>query len=121
MKVLGADLIEFFKTWPLGKDVYHDESPFAMDAQGVLRLTDDVGNPDGDAVEPDKKYNFDYGTLGWQGLLTNPPTSFSDDFAAVFRKWVKARTTASFGVAIPKDQVDAFKALMKERGWKITS
>jgi hypothetical protein len=120
MKARGSDLIEFFKSWPPGDDVYHDETPFSEDGEGVLRLVDDVGNPDGDVVEPGQKYDFDYGCLGWQGK-TAEPAGFDDDFPRVFRKWVKARTTSSFGVDVPKDQVDAFKALMKERGWKVTA
>lgn len=120
MKTIGADILEFFATWPPGDDVFHDDTPFSEDEHGVLRTVDEYGNPNGVAVEPGETYNFDYGTLGWQGKGAQL-ASFDEDFPRVYRKWLKARTTATFAVDVPKDQVDAFKALMKERGWKVTA
>lgn len=119
-RVRGSDLIAFWAEWPVGDDVYIEECPFDMGADGVLYLADDRGNPTTVPVEPDQEYPFDYGCFGWQGHGPEPK-GFNDDFRAVFRKWVKARSLATVTVDVPKDKLDDFKALMAERGWKVTS
>ena len=115
----GADIIEFFKVWPCGDDVCLDDTPFSEDEHLVVRLTDAKGNPSGPVVEPGGEYDFNYGVLCWQGRGP-APSGFDPDMARVFWKWVRARSTTNMVVEVPKEQLDAFKALMKANGWKAT-
>lgn len=93
MKIKGQHLIDFFKAWPPGEDVYYDDFPFtegAIPGSEETRLceADDVGNP-GVPADPAATYTIDCGMLGWQGK--GPvPEGFNDDLVSVIRKWVKA-------------------------------
>lgn len=91
MKIKGQDIIDFFKTWPPGKNVYVEEVPFEQDEDGILREYDEDGYA-GTPVDPAELYDIKYGCLGWQGDGPQP-TDFDDDFVRVLRKWLKAKTT----------------------------
>ena len=117
MKVKGADLIRFWKEWPPGVDVYYEDCPYSENDGGVLcEVLDDFecGSP----VDPEGAYILDCGFLGWQGKGDAPP-DFEDDLVRVFRKWLRAQTHKALTALVPKEDVDVFKALCKERNWKV--
>lgn len=118
MKAKGADIIEFWKEWPPGEDVYIDEADFVEEPDGTLYTTTDGFTP-GARVEPSGKYDVS-GYLGWQGKGA-APAGFVSDLAAVFRRWLKAKTETTFAVTVPKGQEEALKAACAANGWKVTA
>lgn len=118
MNARGADLIAFWREWPMGNGVYHDDSPFSMNDADVLCVVDDIGNPIA-PVDPDVTYSFNYGVLGWQGDGPQP-AAFDSDLVRVFRRWLKARTVATLVVEVPRDAAATARALIEAQGWKIT-
>lgn len=117
MKVRGQDLIDFFAAWPPGPDAYHEDSGFGENEDGALCLTDD-GITLGERIQPDLTYTVHAGYLGWQG--SGPaPADFDEDFERVIKRWIKARTVTALVIEVPKAEVEAARALCKERGWKV--
>lgn len=117
MKVKGQDLIDFFKAWPPGDDVYMEDVPFGERKDGVLCEQEDsleYGPP----VDPVETYAVDYGILGWQGKAEQP-ANFDDDFVRVLRKWLKARVSTTLVVEVPKEEKDQAIELLKAQGWKV--
>lgn len=117
MKVKGSDLIQFFREWPPGDCVYHEDLPFGQDEKGVLYETAEDGYSLGVPVVPDRKYTVESGFLGWQGERAEP-AGFDSDFVRVFKKWLKARTTEMVVVEAPKADAEKLRALLKAHGWK---
>jgi hypothetical protein len=117
MRVLGQHLIDFWKAWPVGKDVYLDEGPFSEDDAGFLCMVGTDGEP-ATVIDPTTRYEIDYGQLAWQGK-GDAPSDFDDDLVRVLRKWIRGLTTTTFVVQVQKEQAQDFKALCKERSWKV--
>lgn len=118
MKANGADLIRFWKEWPPGPGVYHDDSPFVENDTGHLCTVDEDGSAAA-VLDPHQKYAFDYGVLGWQGAGPKPG-DFNDDLPAVFRRWLRAQSHTSVTVLVPNEEAQAFKASCVQRGWRVT-
>lgn len=106
MKVLGQDLIDFWKEWPPGPDVYVDDAEFGESVKGILCLE----QGDGAAVDPTKKYGLS-GYLGWQGK-GDEPADFDDDLESVFKKWLKKKTTTTLVIEVPNEAVENLKAMI---------
>jgi len=120
VKIRGADLIRFFKEWPPGEGGYYDDCPVTEAESGGLRWIEDLDGFDYETaprVEPDKTYTVKYGEIGWQGQ-GSPPAGWTDDLTLWLRRWLKAQTTTSLAVDVPNGEVEAFRALCRERGWK---
>ena len=116
MKALGAEILAFWHEWPPGDDWCYD------DYEGTA-LSDDEGE---DVLDPMERYDLrDFAVITWQGQGGPPSTAPMRgedyvEFQRWFSFWRKARTVVNFGVEVPKEQADAFAALMAEHGWKTT-
>lgn len=117
MKVLGQHLIDFYRAWPPGPDVYHEDTGFCEAGDGTL-CEEGEDWACGPAVDPARKYEV-AGGLGWQGECP-PPPGFDYDFARVLHRWIRARATAVLVFEVPREEADAAKALARERGWKVS-
>lgn len=120
-KATGADITRFYDSWPMGADWYHDDT--------TIEITGDEGE---NLLDPVTKYDLDdFGSIIWQGsgpvpvklviegvAIQNPDQGWIS-FAQVFKAWQKGDTTCTVCLTVPKDQVEALKALAKERGWKV--
>lgn len=119
-KAIGADILSFYDAWPMGREWYHDDCD--------IEITGDEGEH---LLDPTKKYDLDdFGTICWQGDGDCPERlevggsnlvveGFGLEFGYVLRAWLKATNNSTFSITVPKDQVEALKALAKERGWKL--
>jgi len=117
MKAKGADIIAFFNDWPMGPNVYMEETPFSYAENGVLCVTADGWTP-GAAVDPAETYDFDCGMLGWQGD-EDCPAGFNDDMVKAFQKWKRDRDYVVLTVQVPKAEESAFLEVMKAKKWKV--
>lgn len=109
MKATGAEITEFWREWPPGDDWYIDDG---------IEVTDEHDRP---LLDPEKKYDVqDLGVLIWQGQEPGPKGSEEGvPVERVFAKWRKARTSQTLVVTVPNEAVDEFKALCKQRGWRV--
>lgn len=127
MKVLGSDLIEYFRAWPLGDDFCIEECPFSEDEDGCLHLVGDgYDDPSRDGyddpsrhplVELGEKYEVE-GSIWWQGSGVEP-SSYPRTLEQALRAWLKTRNTKTFAVEIPVGKVEEFKALLASGGFKV--
>ncbi len=102
MKIKGVELQEFLQTgWPQPEDdFYMDHDVF-----------------DG-APDPKTTYETDdLGPIQYQGSGEDPTRGEGYDMAKLIRAWRKKRTTEVFTVEVPKDKVEAFKALIQQHGF----
>ena len=115
MKISGADIQEFWNSWPgWDKNFYLEEGPFDQLSTDLL-WTD--GSDEGVPIDPARMYNVRWGTLGYQGE-GSPPPDFREDLTGVMKAWLKSRTVKSFAVVVPNADVEDFTALCAARGWK---
>jgi hypothetical protein len=120
MKATGAEIKQFWDEWPPGADWYNDDAPLE-----VYLCSD---NGDKLLLKLDAKYDLsDFGLLCWQGgsgkkVPKDPPMRGCLDvsFESWFKFWKKNKTTTSFSVLVNNNEVDAFKAIMKDHGWKVS-
>jgi hypothetical protein len=121
VRIKGADLIRFFEEWPPGEGGFYDDCPVAGAADGSFRWIDGYDDYDYELaprIDPAKTYKVAYGELGWQGEGP-PPAEWTDDLTAWIKRWLKAQTTTALVVDVPNGEVEAFRAMCKERGWKV--
>lgn len=99
MKIKGDELQQFMdQAWP-SEDWYWDHDLFE--------------DPD-----DDETYDTDeIGPLMYQG--NDPSIQHDLDLGALIRKWRKTRDFDLVTVLVPKGNGDAFKALMKQTGYKL--
>lgn len=119
MNIKGQDLIDFFREWPPGEDAYMEDVPFSEREDGVLCEADDRGN-DTTPVNPEETYKVLHGLLGWQED-GKKPANFDSDFVRVLGKWLKARTTVTLVLEVPKLEKDSAIELLAVRGWRVKS
>lgn len=117
MKATGAEIKQFWDEWPPGEHWYNDGSEldvYSGDEQRFLLV-------------PEVKYDLThFGILVWQGpggleIPKDAPMRGSLDvsFESWFKFWKKNKTTTSFSVIVNNNEVDAFKAIMKDHDWKV--
>jgi hypothetical protein len=125
VRIKGADLIRFYREWPPGDDVAIDDPCYSEDGEdGVLR---DIGALPWDeddyekapAVEPDKTYTVEHGTLLWQGSGA-APANMDESFARVVKRWLKAQKATTLVVEVPNEDAEACRAMCAERGWRVS-
>lgn len=118
VKILGADLIAYWRAWPLGDDYYLDESPLGENDAGVLVLDEEDGG--GSPIEPDKKYHIN-GLLVWQGKGPPPVGRGELSLASELKKWLKLRRESSkvITVDVPLAQLEEIVKLLEGRGLKV--
>jgi hypothetical protein len=119
VKVLGSDLIEYFRAWPLGDDFCVEHCPFTEDEDGCLHLVGD-GHDDPSRhplVELGEKYEVE-GSIWWQGSGVEP-SSYPRTLGQALRAWLKTRDTKTFAVEVPVGKVEEFKALLASGGFKV--
>lgn len=123
VKIKGADLIRFFEEWPPGEGGYYDGCPVSETSTGLRWIealpADEFDEEVAPLVEKTRTYTVRYGEIGWQGKGPQPP-DWSDDFTVWLRRWLKAQSTTALTVDLPNGEVDAFRSLCKERGWKVS-
>jgi len=118
MKAKGIDLINFWNAWPPGPDWCVEDCCVVDREDGVLCLTDNVGNPS-EPVQPDEKYEV-FGWLAWQGK-GDAPSKINPDFANILRKWKKAKTTTTLIVDVPNEKVEEAMRYLASIGGKINA
>lgn len=118
VKILGADLIAYWRAWPLGDDYYLDESPLGETDAGVLALDEEDGL--GSPIEPHKKYSIN-GLLVWQGRGSPPQGRRELSLASELKKWLKLRRESSkvITVDVPLAQLEEIVKLLEGRGLKV--
>ena len=128
MKVNGNLLMAFYQEWPFGSDWYQEEANQEC-----------YGGPEDELLLiPTQSYDLDdtLGNIRYQGDVHNIKPTLNGKLVAVsqeggyrepelnlqayFKAWNKDRTTTDAVVTVPKGDLDAFKALCKEHGWKVT-
>lgn len=122
-KILGQDILDYWKTWPLGDNFYVDEANLADSDDGRLCLA----SPNGEADEarpilPHQRYSVE-GVLCWQGPLKHsqlepPPRPLDTEI----RRWAKQRQNHHVVVVVLPNTPEARAALedfVKTRGWHL--
>ena len=121
VKIKGADLIRFYyDEWP-GPDVAIEDAPFSEE-DGALRWVDGVDDLDfhlAPPVDPDATYTVTYGRFWWQSQTHQQPPGFVDDVTLVLHRWLKAQKVTTLAVEVPREEVEAFRALCAERKWRV--
>jgi len=123
-KTTGAELIAFYKAWPVGPDWYHDDGFFEEEEDGTITGVD----PEETFEEPRAREALGY--LCWQGPGNCPssievngtrirvPEDWSGpDIFEVFKVWVGCQQTLR--VVLKPEDVKKFKALCAEHGWEV--
>lgn len=118
LRIKGADLIAWWKEWPPGEDYYVEDFPFVGGEQGGVY--EEVDCAPASPVDPAKTYTIDGGILIWQGKGDPPGDVHSYDVEPAIRRWLKARTSRTFAVEVGLSDVEAFRAVCAERGWKVS-
>ncbi len=118
MNATGAEILAFYSAWPMGDGWYHEHG-----------FIDDEDDHD---IETGEEYDLDdaIGVVQWQGAGPAPKTvqiqgievrvhPFDDilDLEAAFKAWRSDAVLMS--ARVPKDQVEAFRALCAERDWEV--
>ena len=120
MLARGADIAEFWKSWPPGPNVTVDECCVDEDLSGEL-----IYCPNGDGVgariDPAQMYEFD-GYLDWDSRLPMP-ARFNHSLEEVFAEWLASRTTVTLVVELPRnDTVEAaLRAEVARLGGRVVS
>lgn len=119
MKAIGAEILEFYREWPPGDSWYLDDYE-----NGIEEGEGENGKV---LVDAGTMYDLSiFGTIFWQGedadLPKNAPARGNDavGFEAWFKHWKKSRTTTSVLIEVPKEKLEAFLALMKAGGFKVS-
>jgi len=101
VKIKGNELQAFMnEAWP-GDDWYWDHELF-------------------EDPEPDVEYDTDeIGPVQYQGSDIDPTNGDGYDLATLIRRWRRNRDYDVVTVLVPKGNGDAFKALMKQSGYKL--
>lgn len=120
VKILGADLIAYWRQWPLGNDYYLDELPLGENDAGVLVLDEEDGG--GAPIEPDKQYQID-GLLVWQGKGPPPAGRREIPLSRELKKWLKSKYESSrvITVDVPIERLDEIVNLLQDRGLKVVT
>lgn len=119
MKALGAEIIAFYKAWPVGSDFYHEESIITEDGDGSVT-----------SIDPVEEYDV-YEALGyfvWQGKGDMPPFIKVNGIQircpeegpptdTVFKAWRGDKRP--FTVVLSPEEGEKFKAVCAEHGWEI--
>lgn len=119
--ITRIDLIEYMRTWPLGKDVYWAELPVDCDEmEGPFYCTPDSGTRR--LVTETGVYMIGWGFLGWQGS-EDPPADWTYDFRPHLWKWLCARHNSStrMVVDVPNNLVADFRSLCESRGVRVVA
>ena len=123
MKVKGADLIDFWMNWSGWRNGVHvEEAPVSERQDAPVTWTDGLNASEektAPAIDPTETYDVTWGLLGWGGK-GEKPKDFDDDFCRVLKKFIKAKSTATFVVHVPHMEVGTFKAYCKERKWRVS-
>lgn len=122
VKVYGADLIRFFEEWPPGPDwAISDDAQVAV-VDGSLRwvgLLPAEEYPNAPHVQPKEEYTLTHGYLWWQNQQRVSPLGADPILVDVLRRWMRAKEFTTLAVEVPREEVEAFRALCAERKWRV--
>ena len=117
MKASGAEILAFWHEWPPGDDWCYAEE------DSEVAIYDD--DREATLLDPAVKYDLgDFAVITWQGRGRPPsaaPMQGQDyvEFQCWFSFWKRARTVVSVDVEVPKEQIEEFMVLMREKAWKV--
>ncbi len=109
MKINGAEATEFYESdWDAitGIPGFNGEL-----ADGWLTLGGEIVDDDA-GLDPETKYTI-------EGTYYDPRTDKAFSVTTLYRRWKLAQTHVTLKARVPIGQVDDFKALCKERGWRL--